>query len=205
MSRSVARPVNQKRRIGVLRAVFLLLLPILIFTRPIADLESPLVETMEQVGIFCVIFAVLGRFWSIIYSGGAKNRRVVRDGPYSMSRHPLYFFSTLGVAGLGLMSGSVLLTLALTATVGGILAVTARLEEEYLRRSFGPEYDVYSAEVPMILPNPRLFQTPERIEVALRPLYGNFFDALVFLAFIPVSETLEFLKDEGAYPTLSIW
>ncbi|GGL66579.1 methyltransferase family protein [Wenxinia marina] len=205
MTKPAARPVNQKARIGVLRAVFVLLLPILVFTRPVWDLESPLVETMEQVGIYCVIFAVLGRFWSILYSGGAKNRRVVREGPYSMARHPLYFFSTLGVAGLGLMSGSVLLALALTATVGGILAITARLEEEYLRRSFGAAYEEYAAEVPMILPNLRLFRTPERIEVTLRPLYGNFFDALVFLAFIPVSETLEWLKDDSVYPTVAIW
>ena len=83
------RPVNQTRRINLLRAVFLLvLLPLILFTRSVWPDEHPVFETLEVLGVFLVIGAVLGRFWAILYSGGAKNRRVVQDGLYSICRAP---------------------------------------------------------------------------------------------------------------------
>ena len=51
----------------------------------------------------------------MLYVGGRKNAELVTTGPYSMMRNPLYFFSLLGVAGVGAQTGSVLATFAVTA------------------------------------------------------------------------------------------
>lgn len=199
------RPVRQIVRINILRGLFVLMLPLLIFTRPAIEFAGLAGELTELTGVFLVIFAVLGRFWSILYSGSQKNARVVQEGPYSVCRHPLYFFSTLGVAGLGLMTDSYLLFLLLTALAASVLTVTARKEESYLRETFGAEYEAYAARVPMIFPNPALYTSPPAVTVSVGPLRRNFIDAMVFLAFIPIAEVLEFVKEAQAVPTIAIW
>jgi hypothetical protein len=152
-----------------------------------------------------VIAAVLGRFWSILYIGGHKNNTVMQDGPYSVCRHPLYLFSTLGVFGLGLMLGSIVLAMALGGLTLVILSVTARKEEAILRGMFGSAYDIYAARVPMILPKPALFRSPATVTVSVPHLRENLMDALVFLTFIPLAELMEWLKDVNMFPTVPIF
>jgi protein-S-isoprenylcysteine O-methyltransferase Ste14 len=196
-------PVNQGIRINILRLAFLVTLPMIFLTR--SAWPEGVFEILEVVGLAAIIAAVLGRFWSILYIGGHKNNRVMQDGPYSVMRHPLYFFSTLGVAGLGMMLGSLILTLILTALTFAILSVTAKKEEAYLRGMFGADYDAYAARVPMILPRPSLFRTETSLTVSVPHLRQNLMDALVFLAFIPLAELMEYLKDLHALPTLALW
>jgi protein-S-isoprenylcysteine O-methyltransferase Ste14 len=196
-------PVNQGIRINILRLAFLTTLPMIFLTR--SAWPEGVFEILEVVGLAAIIAAVLGRFWSILYIGGHKNNRVMQDGPYSVMRHPLYFFSTLGVAGLGMMLGSLILTLILTALTFAILSVTAKKEEAYLRGMFGTDYDAYAARVPMILPRPSLFRTETSLTVSVPHLRQNLMDALVFLAFIPLAELMEYLKDLHALPTLALW
>jgi protein-S-isoprenylcysteine O-methyltransferase Ste14 len=196
-------PVNQGIRLTLLCLAFLVTLPMIFLTR--SAWPEGVFEILEVVGLAAIIAAVLGRFWSILYIGGHKNNRVMQDGPYSVMRHPLYFFSTLGVAGLGMMLGSLILTLILTALTFAILSVTAKKEEAYLRGMFGADYDAYAARVPMILPRPSLFRTETSLTVSVPHLRQNLMDALVFLAFIPLAELMEYLKDLHALPTLALW
>jgi protein-S-isoprenylcysteine O-methyltransferase Ste14 len=162
-------------------------------------------ELMEVAGLAAIIAAVLGRFWSILYIGGHKNNTVMQAGPYSICRHPLYLFSTLGVFGLGLMLGSIVLALAFGGLTLLILTVTARKEEAVLRGLFGGSYDTYAARVPMILPKPSLFQSPGSITVSVPHLRENLMDALVFLTFIPLAELMEMVKEMNLLPTFPIF
>jgi protein-S-isoprenylcysteine O-methyltransferase Ste14 len=204
MSRT-ARPaeVNQAVRINILRLAFLLCLPAIVFTQSVWPEVA--FELMEIVGLAAIIAAVLGRFWSILYIGGHKNNTVMQAGPYSVCRHPLYLFSTLGVLGLGLMLGSIVLALVFACLTLLILSVTARKEEAILRGRFGSAYDDYAARVPMILPKPSLFQSPQSITVSVPHLRENLMDALVFLSFIPLAELMEMLKEMSLLPTFPIF
>jgi len=205
MQSAPRRPVNQKLRIDILRLLFLLLLPLLLLVRPVMPEAGFAGVVIDQIGIQLVIIAVLGRFWAILYSGGNKNRRVVQDGPYAICRHPLYLFSTIGVAGFGLMVGSLLLTLLITVLTGAVLAATARGEESYLRSLFGPDYDVYASRVPMIWPDLTQFQSSKEITVRVQALRVNFQDAIVFLSFIPIAALLQGLKHAGYVPTFPLF
>jgi protein-S-isoprenylcysteine O-methyltransferase Ste14 len=200
-----ARPaeVNQVVRINILRLTFLLCLPAIVFTR--SAWPEVVFELMEVAGLAAIIAAVLGRFWSILYIGGHKNNTVMQAGPYSICRHPLYLFSTLGVFGLGLMLGSFVLALAFGGLTLLILTVTARKEEAVLRNLFGGSYDTYAARVPMILPKPSLFQSPGSITVSVPHLRENLMDALVFLTFIPLAELMEMVKEMNLLPTFPIF
>jgi protein-S-isoprenylcysteine O-methyltransferase Ste14 len=202
-SRTRSTPVNQAIRVNILRIAFVLALPALLFTRS-AWSEIPY-ELIENVGLFMIIAAVLGRFWSILYIGGRKNNLIMQDGPYSICRHPLYLFSTLGVVGLGLMLGSIVLTAVLGLLTLLILSITAKKEEAYLRGQFGAGYDDYAARVPMILPRLSGFRTEPELTVSVTHLRQNLMDALVFLSFIPLSEILEHVKEAHLLPTIPLW
>lgn len=198
-----AVPVNQATRVNILRFAFICALPLAVFTGSAWD--EAVFETLEIMGLALVISAVLGRFWSILYIGGHKNQTIMRDGPYSICRHPLYLFSTIGVLGFGLMLGSIVMTLIFGGITLAILSVTARKEEAFLRGQFGPSYDAYAAEVPMLLPRFSGFQTAPEITVSVPHLRQNLMDALVFLCFIPLAEVLEHVKEAGLLPTIPIW
>jgi protein-S-isoprenylcysteine O-methyltransferase Ste14 len=206
MSVPSVSPVVQKRRINVLRVTFLLLLPLLLFTRSGWEDRWPVVhDVTEALGALLVIAGVLGRFWSILYSGGRKNQVVVQDGPYSMCRHPLYLFSTTAVVGFGLLTGSIIVTLLLGGLTFAILYMTSRMEENYLIDRFGQKYVDYAARVPAIIPNPSLFRTPDEIVFVVRTLKTNFRDALVFLAFLPLAELLEVLHESAIIPSIAVF
>ncbi len=202
---SNASPLVQRHRINILRALFILLLPLVFVTRSAWEVYPFLHETYEVLGALLVIGGVLGRFWSILYSGGRKNQTVVQDGPYSMCRHPLYLFSTMAVLGFGILIGS----LILTAIVGGlaylILYKTARSEERYLISKFGDEYLDYAKRVPTIIPKLSLFHTEDSVTFEVSHLRRNFQDALVFLTFIPLAELIEFLHEVDAIPSVYLF
>lgn len=200
-----ARPaeVNQATRINILRLTFFLCLPAIVFTESIWS--EPVFELIEILGLAALIAAVLGRFWSILYIGGHKNNTVMQAGPYSVCRHPLYLFSTLGVVGFGMMLGSIVLAVAFGGLTLLILSMTARKEEAILRGRFGESYDAYAARVPMILPKPSLFHSPASITVSVPHLRENLMDALVFLTFIPLAELMEMIKEMNLFPTFPIF
>jgi protein-S-isoprenylcysteine O-methyltransferase Ste14 len=196
--------VNQAIRVNILRLAFLLCLPLILFSR--SAWPEGVFELLEVAGLGMVITAVLGRFWAILYIGGHKNQGVMQDGPYSVCRHPLYLFSTLGVVGLGLMLGSLVLTALFGGLVLAILSITARKEEAFLRHSFGAAYDDYAARVPMILPALSGFRTAPSLTVSVPHLRKNLMDALVFLCFIPLAELMEYLREAHALPVwLTLW
>ncbi|MBI5282910.1 MAG: isoprenylcysteine carboxylmethyltransferase family protein [Candidatus Solibacter usitatus] len=107
------------------------------------------------VGWFVFLLGIIARFLALrdlgkMYSLNVDIRsehRLVRHGMYSLVRHPLYVayvLDTLGVL-LFLQTWYVWLVLA-TVVIGW--AVRIPQEERTLRRTFGTEYEVYSAEVP---------------------------------------------------------
>ena len=191
MSISTASPFNQRIRIGALRLGAIVMIPLLILTHPYFTEEGLVFELMENLGVFLIIACVLGRFWSILYVGRHKNRRVVTDGPYSITRNPLYFFSTVGALGVGLLFGKLSLALALGGGVFALLFFTARREQAFLAAEFGDEYAAYAARVPMFLPDPRLFVTAPTVEISADALRRNLLDAFVFLSAIPLAELAE--------------
>lgn len=203
MTATLTRPFNQKIRIAGLRLATLALVPLLLFSVPVVGgLPAAL---LHGAGILCVVAAVLGRFWAILYIGGHKNRRVMQDGPYSLCRHPLYLFSTIGAAGFGLMLESVTLTMLLGGVVLTILTATAKREECDLRRMFGSAYDAYTARVPRIVPRLSGFSTPLRVTFDTGTLARNTRDALAFLALIPLAEALNWLHAGHFLRGLALW
>ena len=92
----------------------------------------------------------LGRFWS----GSVtlkEGHELIRTGPYHLTRHPIYTGLLLAILGTALARGTLGDAIALVLfTIGFIFKI--RQEERLLTQHFGPVYDTYRAEVPMLVP-----------------------------------------------------
>jgi protein-S-isoprenylcysteine O-methyltransferase Ste14 len=157
-------------------------------------------ETIEGVGVALIVLCILGRTWCSLYIGGRKNQLLITDGPYSVSRNPLYFFSIVGAVGVGAQVGSLVLALLCGFIVWAIFLHTVLREEAALGTAFGDDYRAYLATVPRFLPKPSLWRDLATVEVRPRVVLMTFADALVFLAAIPLAEGFEYAQIAGYIP-----
>ncbi|WP_102961020.1 methyltransferase family protein [Mangrovicella endophytica] len=191
----------QRLRRFVLAAVLAAALLILLFVR--SSWEDDLIhELIEAVGLGLIAIAIIGRMWCTLYIGGRKAAEVVDSGPYSITRNPLYVFSSIGAAGLGAQTGSI--TIAVVAMLGCVAAfqIVIRREERFLRGEFGPAYEAYLARVPRFIPNPALFRDEKELSIRTRRIYSTLADGLVFFVSMPLLEGVEWLQDSGLVPVL---
>ena len=72
-----------------------------------------------------------------------KSREVTRSGPYRWTRHPLYVGSSLIALGVVVASRSALVAIIGAVYIGITIPMAIRAEEAFLRRTFGPTYDLY--------------------------------------------------------------
>jgi protein-S-isoprenylcysteine O-methyltransferase Ste14 len=159
-------------------------------------------EAIEWIGIALIIICIVGRTWCALYIGGRKNAVVVNDGPYSVSRNPLYFFSIVGAAGVGAQFGSVTTALFAGFVAWAVFLWMAWREEEAMIAAFKNDYLRYMARVPRFFPNVGLWQSAATVVVDLRMVQTTFFDALIFLSAIPLMESFDYLHDINALPLL---
>lgn len=88
---------------------------------------------------------------------GGRGRRVyaddlVTEGIFAHCRNPLYVGNILIVAGLGLMSNSLLFNLIATPLFVFMYVAIVSAEEAFLRGKFGAAYDAYARDVNRWLP-----------------------------------------------------
>jgi protein-S-isoprenylcysteine O-methyltransferase Ste14 len=104
-------------------------------------------------GVALAIWARLsiGRNWSGVVTV-KEDHRLVRTGPYSRVRHPIYSGLILAMAGTALVNrrwAGLLAVLMITATFW----FKSRIEEQFMQRTFGSEYDIYRRQTGAFLPH----------------------------------------------------
>jgi protein-S-isoprenylcysteine O-methyltransferase Ste14 len=192
----------QRRRRAVLAVLIVLIFMALLFVRSAAAPEDWMHGNVEAFGIGAILIAILGRTWCTLYIGGRKSSEIVRGGPYSVTRNPLYVFSTIGAAGIGAMTGSLAVAAFLAVLCCVAFYSVISVEEAYLEEKFGEPYRQYMRDVPRFFPNPALFKESEMLSVRPQTLYRTFADGLMFLAAYPFFEFIEHLQEAGALPVL---
>jgi protein-S-isoprenylcysteine O-methyltransferase Ste14 len=159
-------------------------------------------EIIEWLGIVLIVFAILGRTWCSFYIGGRKANMLVIEGPYSVTRNPLYLFSIIGTVGIGAQFGSVVLALVAGFIAWIVFLLVVLKEEQALDATFRLQYRHYVARVPRFLPKLSHWQDVEVLEVRTRSVRTTFYDACVFLVSIPIAEGFEYIHDIGVLPVL---
>lgn len=93
----------------------------------------------------------LGRNWSA-YISLTLNHKLIRTGPYSIVRHPIYAGFMLALIGSLLNFGHLRSFVAATLI---IVAFTYKsgLEETFMQEHFGTQYEQYRHDVKRLIPN----------------------------------------------------
>lgn len=158
-------------------------------------------EALQLVGLACLACAALGRVWASVFIAGFKDESLVRSGPYSALRHPLYALSLLATIGVGLTSRSLAITLGLLAALGAIHAAAARREDALLGELHGVQFEQYRRSVRAFLPRWSDYSVPERLEIRPRVLWKAFLDAGSLLGYYVLLRLADALQLAGVTPT----
>jgi protein-S-isoprenylcysteine O-methyltransferase Ste14 len=158
-------------------------------------------EGIEWLGLGLILVCIAGRTWCSLYIGGQKNDTLITDGPYSVTRNPLYLFSIIGAAGVGAQVGCVVPALVSAFITWVVFVRTAMIEESRLLDIFGETYRRYFAQVPRFWPKLSLWRDRATVQVKPTVVVSTFADAVIFLVAIPIAESLGYLHDIGWLPT----
>jgi protein-S-isoprenylcysteine O-methyltransferase Ste14 len=190
----------QKLRKVVLWLVIVSALAVQVVIAASIQPSSPFHEFVEWFGVALMLVCVFGRTWSSLYIGGRKGAEIVREGPYALSRNPLYLFSIIGAAGAAAQSGSVTLMVLSAALTWLVFRLVVVREEEFLLARHGAVYQAYLADVPRFFP--RLFAFPNVAERSVAPhiVMRTVLDSMVFFVAIPVFELIEWLQGAHVLP-----
>lgn len=157
-------------------------------------------HSLFALGAVLATCGFLGRLWALSHISGCKKRRLVTAGPYSMCRHPLYFFSLVGGFGLALATQRLTVALLCVAVAAWLPAVL-RGEEAYLAQRFD-DYPAYRRSVPALFPRHGPRRQAERVTLDPRDLRRGLLETAGFLAVLPALAVIQALQAGGQLPFL---
>jgi protein-S-isoprenylcysteine O-methyltransferase Ste14 len=152
--------------------------------------------------LLLVSAAVAGRMWCSLYIAGYKNSQLVRTGPYSLCRNPLYLFSLMGAVGIGITTWTFTIPVLVAVAFAVYYPAVIKKEEAVLRKKHGVDFESYCLEVPSFLPNHAGFQQPETYEVKPRVFLNHLASAVWFILALGVIQLLKAAQLAGHLPAL---
>ena len=162
--------------------------------------------TLFLIGMVLVGIASLGRMWCSLYIAGYKDNRLVTKGPYSISRNPLYFFSLLGVIGIGCCTETFTFPIVFTILFGLYYPLIIKGEAQRLKQLFGGEFEDYVQKVPAFFPKISLLDEPQNYHVIPATYRKHIFSALWFIWLTGILEFIEGVREIGwITPLLSVY
>ncbi len=209
MNQNAAAPPSKKalsrfqslRRL-TLAALVVVLFAALLFGQSLFPPETVLHETVEMVGVLLIFLGIVGRLWSTLYIGGRKAETIVTGGPYSITRNPLYLFSSMAAAGVGAQMGSIVALVGFALLCAAAFHFVILREEKYLKQALGAPYEAYLRNVPRFWPDLALYREGDTGSFRPKLLLNTLLDGLVFLVAMPVFEAIDAWQMSGVLPVL---
>ena len=193
--------ILKRRRMVLSRLLMWPLLLLLLFTSSRWE-GAPAVEaSLFLSGCLLVAVASIGRLWCSLYICGYKTMSLVTDGPYSLCRNPLYFFSALGATGVGLATETFIIPAAVMLAFAVYYPFVIRGEEGKLLAIHGEPYRQYMREVPRFWPRRVLPTEPETYLIVPRKIRRALVDSLWFIWLVGLLEFAEALREIGVVRT----
>lgn len=191
-----------KYRVKITQFLGTILLLLILFSHKNLENIPAMADIIFICGITLVGIGAIGRLWCALYISGYKDRILIQSGPYSICRHPLYFFSLLGVLGIGLATET--LTIPVIILIGFILFYPLLMdhEEKSLSKIFGKEFQSYFQRTPKFFPKFSLFNTPEECNVCIKVFTRALIRSFFFIWMIGLLELIEGIQKSGIVPTL---
>jgi hypothetical protein len=126
---------------------------------------------------------------------------LVQDGPYAAVRNPLYVASLFGIAGIGLVFGSLAVALLASLLSYLIFDRIVQSEEQFLVGSFGAPYERYLADTPRWWPAWSRATVGGRVEVDVAVVMRTMREALTFIVILGFQPLLTMIDESGALPS----
>jgi len=188
----------KKSRILLSRLLAVLVLGIYLFSGSKWDSTYPIVGSiLFTLGLILVAIGSLGRMWCSLYIAGYKDKELITQGPYSITRNPLYFFSFLGLLGVGMATETFTFTILFMLFFAIAYPSVINNEEQKLRKLFPKEYEKYSKVTPKFFPKISLLREPESYIVNPKIYRKHIFSALWFIWIAGILDLIEEFRDIG--------
>jgi len=189
----------EKYRTFMTRLFALFIIPVFVFSGSTFPSWN---QILELSGIFLLAVCAFGRLWASLYIAGNKTDKIIAVGPYSIVRHPLYFFSFIGILGLGLISKNMLVLSSLVGFFAFLYPLVIISEEKVLIEKHGEEYMSYMKQVPRFFPDLLLLKEPASYNVHTIIFRKSILDAVWFILGIIPLKILDALRSSGILPSL---
>lgn len=161
-------------------------------------------QLLPVAGLVLIGIAMVGRLWSSLYIGGRKNNELVTEGPYSMTRNPLYFFSLLGFVGIAFCTRSISISVCVVAFFALVYPSVIGSEEALLRRRFGATFEAYCKLTPRFFPAVARYRASELCQVSTRQFWRTARDVIWFILLAGIVELIEVLRPSLVQPLFAI-
>lgn len=181
-------------------AVFIVLI---LVSSSVMNEKAPLIsEILSFISIVMVGICVLGRLWCSLYIAGYKTDHLIDQGPYSLCRNPLYFFSFVGAMGIGFATGTFTIPALVLIAFGAYYPIVMKSEEVKLLEIHGSDFDNYKNTVPSFFPDPARLSEPEEYLVKPKIFRRHMSDVIWFIVLLGFIEFLNGLHRSDILPTL---
>lgn len=159
---------------------------------------------LPMAGLVLIGIAMVGRLWCALYIGGRKNDELVTEGPYSMTRNPLYFFSLLGFLGIAFCTRSIGFSVCVVAFFALVYPGVIGSEEDYLRRKFGTAFEAYCRQTPRFFPDVSRYRAAETCEISIPKFWHTARDVIWFVLLAGIVQLVEVLRPAFVQPLFVI-
>ena len=153
-------------------------------------------------GTVLIGFAVVGRLWCSMYISGYKSGTLITEGPYSMSRNPLYFFSFLGAVGVGLATETLTIPACVFLAFAFYYPMVIKAEQKKLAKIHGDAFNDYCKRTPVFFPSFKLLKEPEEYTVKPKIFRKTLFEVLWFVLLLGFLEIQDGLNHAGLLPII---
>lgn len=156
---------------------------------------------LECVGWLLFTAGAALRWWSTLYIGGKKSHQLISDGPYSITRNPIYLGTCLLTLSVAVLAQSLVFLLAVLLVATAYVGLTVPDEEQTLLAIHGDRFREYCQRVPRLLPNLRLLRAPKTVEVHVQGLTAELIRACRWVWIPLLCDLLTHLRCESWWPT----
>jgi protein-S-isoprenylcysteine O-methyltransferase Ste14 len=125
---------------------------------------------LESAGWLLFTAGAALRWWSTLHVGGKKSRELISDGPYSITRNPIYLGTCLLTLSVAVLAQSLVFLVMVLLVATAYMGLTVLDEEQTLLAIHGEHFREYCQRVPRFFPNFRLLRLPKTIDVHVQGL-----------------------------------
>ena len=176
------------KRMAILRISVILIIIFIIldnnFSAYTLDIDMNTSVLFSCIGFTFVVLGRFGRIWASLYLEGFKTKKLIKEGPYSMVRNPLYFFSLMLFLGMCFAIKSIAISVALLLVFVLFHVPTILNEEKVLLSTHDESYRAYYESTPRLLPN--LFkykktESTDMIQVRIKSINKRLWEVIGYL------------------------